>query len=326
MTWLAASVFSQRLGRWVSGVSLLLLAATAVLLGTGPGGPATVEAAAPTRLAMMIVSVMPEYNQPRIVVQMQGRVSEPAPPADLRLSLPAKAQVTHACFLNKPVDEHVCRPFGVEPAGGSEVLTFQVPGADFFVEYAYGYVERSGQRSFDFVFLPPYATDRLEVSVQEPLRSRDFAVSPEGSTRATEPDGFRYYDYTYQNASPDQPVVLEFSYTKDDLRPSVNPSPSEDPNRTAQTSKNLIYALVLGGSIFAVVVMVLSHRRKPGVVSPAEPADDEDGGDLPPAHFPAAAIGGSARFCQHCGAALSGPGRFCPSCGVTLAGARSTTP
>jgi len=328
---------------WARGLSVLALAFW--LLTFAPAqGPQPAEAAAePMRIGLMHISVMPEYDQPRIVVQAQGQLIDPGLPADLRLLLPTNAQVTHACFLKKPGDEHVCQRFSAENANDATVLTYQVPGADFFVEYAYAYVTGPGERSFEFSFLPTYPTDRLEVSVQEPLRSTNFAISPPEAGQFTDRDGFRYHSYSYSSIGPEQPIRLQFSYSKDDIRPSVSLSSEAQDDKTAQTSKNLIYGLVLGGGVLAVILMVTTrgHRLLGGPAARGGDADlslaqtwgsaaasddrarpasaGRPGADAATAAGPSPSHRSPApRFCSRCGNSLQNPARFCPTCGSAV--------
>lgn len=265
----------------------------------------------------MSVSVMPEYDQPRVLVSFQGRLEGATMPQQLSVRLPADAEIGHACALQPPDDTHICQPFTTLAEGNSLVLNYETPFPGFYVEYRYGSVQGAGNRAFDFAFWPPFAVDSLELWVQEPAGATDFALSP-STTKTVDGNGSRQYGYAFENVSPDQPVNLQFTYARATDEPSVQPS--APPRATKELggwdhqkigmALGVISGLVLGVVVFASV----SGRRRLAtarVAAASRRAQHE--APAPPDTASPATV-----FCGHCGTRLSREARFCSQCGREL--------
>ena len=279
--------------------------------------PSTTTGETP-HITSMSVSVMPEYDQPRVLVSLQGRLEGVATPQQLSVRLPADAEIGHACALQPPDDSHACQPFTTRAEGDSLVLNYETPFPNFYMEYRYGSVQGPGNRAFDFAFWPPFPVDSLELWVQEPAGATDFALSPP-TTKTVAGNGSRQYGYTFQDVSADQPVSLQLSYARATSEPSVQPS--EPPEATKELGgwdhKKISMILgVVGGLVLAGIVFasVSGRRRLASAEAPVTPRARLQGEvSAPPDSASLETV-----FCGHCGTRQSRRARFCSQCGREL--------
>jgi len=261
---------------------------------------------------------MPEYDQPRVLVSLQGRLEGATVPQQLSVRLPADAEIGHACALEPPDDSHVCQPFTTETEGDSLVLNYETPFPNFYVEYRYGSVQGAGNRAFDFTFWPPFPVDSLELWVQEPADATDFALSP-STAKTVDGNGSRQYGYTFEDLSPDQPVSLQLSYVRATDEPSVQPSAPPKATKELGGWDHKKIGMVLGavgGLILAAIVFAsVSGRRRLSSV-PAAATSRAQSQDEAPASPDTASP--ATVFCGRCGARLSRETRFCSQCGHAL--------
>ena len=301
-------------GRYAHRPLLFTIGAAAVLalFALAPGA----NAENTPRVTTMSVSVMPEYDQPRVLVSLQGRLEGATMPQQFSVRLPADAEVGHACALEPPDDSHVCQPFTTRAEGDSLVLNYETPFPNFYVEYRYGSVQGPGNRAFDFAFWPPFPVDSLELWVQEPAGATDFALSP-STTKTVDSNGSRQYGYTFENVSADQPLGLQLSYSRATTEPSVKSSPPPEATKelAGWDHKKIGTVLgVVGGLVLAVIVFAsVSGRRRLASAQVAATPSRVPGQAPPPDPALPAAV-----FCGHCGTGLSPEFRFCSQCGREL--------
>ena len=298
------------------------LTAVLVLLTLTAGG----AAGSPPHVTAMSVSVMPEYDQPRVLVSFQGRLEGATMPQQLSVRLPADAEIGHACALQPPDDTHICQPFTTRAEGDSLVLNYETPFPGFYVEYRYGSVQGPGNRAFDFAFWPPFPVDSLELWVQEPAGATDFALSPP-TTKRVDGNGSLQYGYTFEDVPSDQPVNLQLTYARATDEPSVQPS--APPKATKELGgwdhqKIGMVLGVLGGLVLGVVVFAsVSGRRRlasVGVVPTSRVRRQDEAPASPDPASPATV------FCGRCGTRLSREARFCSQCGRELQVASEGSP
>lgn len=182
----------------------------------------------------MSLSVRPEYDQPGVLVIYDARVvnaSRRPFSGELAFPIPEGAPVPHVCEIGRD-GEHLSRLPRTEPVGSLRVVKWNVdrelgPGDVYhaFVEFYYDPIEKAdGFRRFEYEFVPLIPTDRLELTVVEPLRATEFRLSPQhAASRAVSLDGttFNAHLFQFENLRPGQPLQLEVSYRKPDDRPSI---------------------------------------------------------------------------------------------------------
>ncbi len=292
---------------WLRRLALLgVVAAMAMVAGIGYQGA---NAESSPQLKNMAVSVMPEYDQPRVLVSYRGEMNDDVSlPLEMQLRLPADASIEHVCSIRQPGEEHICQKYSADQDGQYLALTWEAVTPIMYVEFYYGSVSGAGERSLDFDFWPPYEVDNLDLFVLEPAEATDFSLSP-APTDSVEEQGFRHHSYSFQDLPVDEAVSVEMTYA----RPTGQPS---TPARAAATtaaddsggiSQTVILTLGLAGAAVLAFVLYNVLARRIGIrlfaVPGRRPGDRE----------------GAARedtfFCRQCGGSVRPEFDFCPRCG-----------
>jgi hypothetical protein len=261
----------------------------------------------------MAVSVMPEYDQPRVLVSYRGEFNaDVGLPLEASLRLPADAEIAQVCsIVYRPDEEHLCQPYTTETDGPYVAVTWEAVTPIMYVEYYYGSVSGAGQRSLDFDFWAPYPVQNLDLFVLEPSEATDFTLTPEPADTVDE-QGFRHHTYSFSDLSVDEPVSIEMAYARPTDQPSA---PARDTGTAADASgggipQSVILALgVAGAGVLAFVLYsVLIRRYRVRAVARAGLAVGNAGA--------APHAGGS--FCRHCGGPVRPDSAFCHGCGQEI--------
>ncbi len=206
-------------------------------------------------------------------------------------------------------------------------------------------VATTGARSFPVSVVIPVDTDKVEIAVQQPLRSTNFSVEPPMGQPVAGGDGFNYVSGTLPALKAGSKITTTIAYTKTDSEPSNSTAVSTPAQKS--TSKLLIYILIA----LVVVVAGFSVYRlwlRPAFASSGGGGTSGGGGgrggsggqsggsgrgsqgsrgsgasrggpgkSTSGSPSVRADAGGSApaKFCTNCGARLAKRDRFCPECG-----------
>ncbi len=147
---------------WLTRLAILGLAvALAVMAGIGHW---RAGAESSPQFTNMAVSVMPEYDQPSVLVSYRGDLSpDVSLPLQIRLRLPGDAEVAQVCSITQPDEEHICQEYSTDPDGEYLAISWEATTPIMYVEFYYGSFSGAGQRSLDFNFWPPYPVDNLDL-------------------------------------------------------------------------------------------------------------------------------------------------------------------
>lgn len=290
---------------WLTRVTLLGLA-TALAVVAGIGHEWAGAESSP-QLTNMAVSVMPEYDQPRVLVSYRGELNADVPlPREMGLRLPADASIEHICSIKQPGEEHICQKYSADPDGQYLAVTWEAVTPTMYVEFYYGSVSGAGERSLDFEFWPPYEVKNLDLFVLEPMDATDFSLLP-APADSVEEEGFRHHSYSFQDLPADEAVSVEMTYARPTGQPSAAPRTATADKDSGGISQTVVLALglvgagVLGFVLYSVFVRRFRIRfvpvsgRAPGV---GQTASHE-----------------STIFCRQCGTAIRWGFEFCPACG-----------
>jgi hypothetical protein len=290
---------------WLARLTLVgLAAALAVMAGIGDR---RASAESPPQLTNMAVSVMPEYDQPRVLVSYRGELNADVTlPLQVGLRLPADATIEHICSIKQPDEEHICQPYSADPDGQYLAVTWEAVSPTMYVEFYYGSVSGAGQRSLAFDFWPPYEVNNLDLFVLEPAEAADFSLSP-APTDSVEEQGFRHHSYSFQDLPVDEAVSVEMTYTRPTGQPSAPPRTAAAADDSGGIPQSVVLILgVAGAAVLAFVLYIAFARRfriRVVAVSGRARGDDE------------AAAQDDTFFCRQCGGAVQGKFDFCPGCG-----------
>ncbi len=299
--------------RWITPFTFLSLALVAAM---GLGGREAAGEGPPPQISTMAISVMPEYDQPRVLASYRAELNpDIALPQKVRLRVPGDTTVEHACSLKPSNDEHICEKYALEPDGQDQALTYEITTNIMYVELYYGSVSGAGQRALDFAFWPPYPIKTLDLFVQEPSQATDFTLSPAPANSMDE-QGFRHHTYSFQDLPVDKPVSIQMTYTRPTDQPSVPPRDSASAAEAGAQpagaeSGGIPQAVILllslaGAAVLGIVLYTaLARRFHISLVTPSSRTPLEQGGTRRPETF----------FCRHCGQRVSQEFAFCPGCG-----------
>jgi hypothetical protein len=319
----------------------LLLAAVAGLLGLilpGPVCRAQSEhgLAGDLRIQQLRIQVMPEFDDPRVLVIVQGRftAAENQFPAPVTFRLPLEAQINQMATIETMAGGTTAEAFDTrpDPDDGQWLLaTYTLRDAHFFYEYYYDPLPADADKDFTFLASSLYPVDDLLIEVQEPAAASDLRLEPAAAASRLDPAlNLRYHQIRVGPLPAGGETAVRVRYTKTDPAPSLS---WEDVMATqAKRTDNAAPALQvmasdamaseamasqamasqatapegrvpvgilagLGLSALAAAIIIGWVRARPG--SPATP--------LP---------GGSVRFCPDCGTALRPEARYCHACGA----------
>lgn len=246
----------------------------ALILGIGMGGlllaaslnSAVVSAATdqsqPT-IKSMKISVSPEYDDPRIMVVYQGEFADgSAFPQQVNFPVPLGSEMNMVCALQPPNDDHLCQLYDTQTLGDGLDISYKLPIPTYYLEYYWDGLKVEADKSFDFSYVSPYAIDKLEVDVQQPLRSTDFNLAEQYASATTDSQGFKHYQYVFNNVTAGQTINIDATYTKADNNPSVAKQTSSG-SSSSGGGTNPYTLIIIGAVVVAAAAGFVLFRRKP---------------------------------------------------------------
>ena len=217
------------------------------------------------KIGRMKVSIMPEYESYDVLVIYEGKFADKdAFPNQVTFTLPkGVTKLTDVCSLS-PGGQHFCQLYNIVNKGEYNETSVKLPYADFFIDFKYSpFNIKSGRflRDFEYIIKLIYPIDTLEVSIQEPLRSTEFKLSPEPMSKVNKKD-LNYYNYTFKDIKGGQDVRFKIKYAKDDIMPSVDIKFSAMSKQDLIERRKGIWLLGIGIVILIAFVIIRRLRTK----------------------------------------------------------------
>ena len=217
------------------------------------------------KIGRMKVSIMPEYESSDVLVIYEGKFADKdAFPNQVTFTLPkGVTKLTDVCSLS-PGGQHFCQLYNITDKGEYNETSVKLPYADFFIDFKYSpFNIKSGRflRDFEYDIKMIYPIDTLEVSIQEPLRSTEFKLSPEPMSKVNKKD-LNYYNYTFKDIKGGQDVRFKIKYAKDDTMPSVDIKFSAMSKQDLIEKRKGIWLLGIGIVIIIAFVVIRKLRTK----------------------------------------------------------------
>ncbi len=263
----------------------LVHAAAAVLLGLALAGCADragrSDEVDPGKLLIgrMKVALMPEYDDPSMLVIYDGRFAQaPGFPLKTSFLIPKGAVISDACSLSHE-GQHFCQLYQTRARGEHDEVSLTLPYPNFYL--AFHTAERAGsasQKAVDYVIKANHPIQSLEVDIQEPLRSGAFTVQapeearpPQDTPSTSLIRGFQHVFYRLENVSFGQEARFQIRYQKTDPSPSVDlkytsmrpQQLGSAPYEAQRQAKVLVYALFGSGALIVLAVAAwLFWKRK----------------------------------------------------------------
>jgi ribosomal protein L32 len=267
----------------------------------------------------MKISLWPEYDDPRILVLYEGEFADGSGfPQQVAFPAPLGSDIGQVCALTKPANEHLCQLYETTTEGDSIAISYSLPIPTFFLEYYYDGLQGQPDKTFSYQYVSAYPIERLDIEVQQPLKSSGFSLSPAHST-AGSAGGFTYYQYAFNDVEPGQVINIDGSYSKSDSKPSV-----AGQQQAAGGSSSTLRTLGIVVAIAAVgVVGVMAYRRRTPVPARARSTASrqvrraaERTAGLQHTRNTDKRKASGASFCTNCGEKLGPDNNFCPECGA----------
>jgi len=277
-----------------------------------PISPSGEQNVADLHIQQLRIQLMPEFDDPRVLIIVQGRLSIPdtALPLPVTVRVPRGAQINQMAAIDLSSGATIPQPFEARPDPDDPrwtLVTYTLDSAHFFYEYYYNPLVGKTDKQFSFTLSSPQAVADLSLEVQEPLAATNFALNPSPtSTRFDEAFGFTYHQFDLGALATGEERSVTVSYTKADPAPSVSReelmaaqrrSSRPEVSPVAKTSQGsdatpIWVFVLLGGVVLAPIGGFIWYRARSG------------GNHL------------HARSCLECGTTLKADGYFCHACGA----------
>ncbi len=280
--------------------------------------PAAGVAAPAVMITTLSADVWPEHDDPRVLIIYRGTLSADAPlPYPLSFAIPVGAQVHAAAYRR---DGQLFAAQSQTSRDGDQArVTFLVPVRDFQFEYYADVISGQPQRAFAVALVFPLLVESLQVSVEQPLRSSGFTLTP-ASTRTATGGGFTYYLYTEERWSAGKVWSIRGTYRKEDNNPSLlraAPQPAAaPPGQLAGGGGPLLWFLVAVIGIVLGIAGTLTVTYLRRAKAPRRAAPPSVRRRAKPASRVQEAA--EARHCANCGTRAAPGDRFCRNCGQPL--------
>jgi hypothetical protein len=299
----------------IIGLLLIGLSLSGLLGSFAPAFP-VFSAAEPRSFGTVKVWVYPEYDDPRVLTMIEGKIAGAAPPATVRFLVPFNAEMYSAGSMDAQG-----RYSGGPPARknstvtGWDEISYDVSSYTFRVEYYDAVIKGVGDKTIAYEFRTLYRISDLSIIIQEPLRSSNFTVTPKADSKGNE-QGFAVHLYNFKDVGPEKVTRFSIAYTKSDPHPSIiqNPQTSPSAPAPAPTAENPMANLLISGVFIGLIGLAVavymglrSFRQQPARAKGRRPEPSH-----PPSGRP------SPKFCPQCGQKLERRTRFCTKCGANL--------
>jgi hypothetical protein len=265
-----------------------------------------------TRLQDVILDIYPEYDDPRLLVMIEGQVLATAVfPVEVQFLVPTSAYMYSAGSIdatgNYSGGTHDRTASGIT---GWDKIIYKVTTDTFRLEYYDPIIIGKTDKTIEYEFCTLYDITNLQVYIQEPLKSKNFVVSPEGQLIQGQ-DKFNFHLYSYSTFSKDASLKYSINYSKSDSRTSVviaNAFP--------------IIPLIAGiiGSIVILIVIIFVVRlnqKKPKFINTADvKRKSKEVSVQTVRNTKNKTTQKSLNHCHQCGEVLGENTHFCPYCGA----------
>ncbi|HEX7594629.1 MAG TPA: zinc ribbon domain-containing protein [Anaerolineae bacterium] len=277
----------------------------------------------PNRLSQLKISVWPEYDQPTVLVMLDGTLADATNlPRQVAVLIPSSAKLQVTTFANADgsfAAEQVSQ--STNQNDGFTRVTFSIQTAAYHVEYYDDLLRGAPDKSMDYGFKAAAPVDQATLEVQQPFKATNFSATPPTQSTRTDAQGFTYLISQFSNLSAGQVITTQVKYVKSDPALSISalptaPAPITTPAPAAVpvpaspwNNIFILVAVVLLGLVGVIGYFVLQQRaRAPALASSRGGGrrGRERGGKPREA----------AAYCTQCGHGLSSDDLFCPRCGT----------
>jgi len=264
----------------------------------------------PTGFKNVQLWIYPEYDDPRLLVMLEGQIDGISPPAAVRFLVPATAEMYSAGSMDLQ-GQYSGGPPQREPSSipGWDEISYEVTTDTFRVEYYDPIIIGHPDKTISYEFHWLYPISSLDVIVQEPRASSGFTVTPTGQTFTN--NGFTAYSYHYSGLDDESPLRFEIAYTRSETKPSLSVEASGSSNNSGTPGSITTLIIVAAVVIFFIFGGYFWIRRSQPKTRAAQRRLYKTTGESSPRKNRTV-----TRFCTQCGEQLENSSRFCPNCGM----------
>jgi hypothetical protein len=284
---------------------LLLLIISLLFISAGASHALAQAKSEPEGFQNVHLWVYPEFDDPRVLVMLQGDIIGAQAPVTVRFLMPAAAEMYFAGSMDISGQSSPSQPQR-EPSAipGWDEISYELTTETFRVEYYDPIIMGDPDKTISYEYRWLYPISHIHVMIQGPRQSSNFSVSPEGRT-STDGQGFAYHMYDYYDLDDEPPLSFNVTYSKSNPLPSL--SIEEEASNTALIVITIVglCALIAGGYIWMVKSRPKSRVARRRAVQSALGNGTED-------------ISLPRSFCDQCGQSLGKSSRFCSHCGTKL--------
>ncbi|MFH1652202.1 MAG: zinc ribbon domain-containing protein [Chloroflexota bacterium] len=261
----------------------------------------------PTGFSNVRLWVYPEYDDPRLLVMLEGTIVGATAPAQVRFLVPSEASMYSAGSMDAQ-GQYTGGPPDRNPSEipGWDEISYTVTTNVFRMEYYDPLIVGQPDKTIDYEFRWLYPISDLEVIVQEPKGSSDFTVEPD-APRFADGEGFYAHRFSYTDLDDQPPLRFHISYSRSSATPSLGTSggggATSSPSTLLVIIALLVFCLALAGWFLWV------RKPQPKTRADRRRLDKSQG----------RGTGGktlSEKFCSNCGQSLKDSAMFCPYCGT----------
>lgn len=273
------------------------------------------------RIQQLRIQVMPEFDDPRVLVIVQGRLYVAADdfPVTVTFRLPQGAQINQMASVNMDSAGTIMLPYEAQPDPDDarwQLVTYSLDGAHFFYEYYYDPIVGDVDKAFTYTLSSLQPVDDVSVEIQQPKAAEDFSTSPQAAASRLDQNLRLYYHQVGLGAlGAGEETSISVNYTKADPNPSLTweqvmalqegKRPPETTGPTKAPSSGLQIPtevfVFAGGALVLLLGAFVGYRLRMGD-APADEAGEND----------------PDRFCRTCGTALKADAIYCHHCGARV--------
>ena len=279
-----------------------------------------------TEISTMKISLMPEYDNPQVLVIYRGRVS---PDVDLPVLMkfnilpgvdPHIASVT-------PTGAHIHDPFEVKRANGDSYAEFVLQERAFQLEYYFNaFAPDVKQKSFCYSYKSHYRIVSFSYEVQQPLGSSNFITSPTSFRTEADDKGIVHHQVSAGSVAAGETKRVSVSYFKPDNETSLQKSERKDEGIGVYGIISIIVLIVLVGLLIYTykgknfigrgkIQRAGAKRMKNARKKETKKPEEQTQAQSEKIEFISER---APSFCSNCGERVKPEAKFCGSCGNSL--------
>jgi hypothetical protein len=220
-------------------------------------------------IGRMQVAIWSEYDDPSVLTIYDGRFEDVTRfPIKTSFLVPKGSIISDACSLSHD-GQHFCQLYTIKNMPEYDEVEVYLPYPNFYLSFHFTPFDVSlEKRAFNYPIRSNHPIARLEVDIQQPLRSTEFHISPDdGQLKVT--DNQNHFYYSYEDVGKHSEKAFGIEYTKQDIMPSVDikysrmtgPKIFSSPYETQRNFRMVVY-LISGSGVSGVVLLLLWLVRR----------------------------------------------------------------